>query len=254
MTVTVPVMVSGSDPTLNLNMSTRPIRDATTGMTMTGRPGPTAPSNARMTKAFLAVSVSALATFAGVLLYLWKGKKRASKKPRKILVCEPSLTSLEEKYLRQAFRSTFISGGAGSFKDRLEKEFAALCGCSYGVATANGTVAINLGLIGAGLLPGDEVILPSFTYVASAAAVVSAGGTPVFVDCDELGLMDPNAVRLAITNKSKFIMVIHVYGHTPDMDTILDIAREKGIKVIEDAAEAHGARYKARAPCPLRAA
>ena len=70
---------------------------------------------------------------------------------------EPSLTELEEKYLGQAFRSTFISGGAGKFKERLEKDFSALCGCSHGIATANGTVAIDLALTAAGLNPGDEV-------------------------------------------------------------------------------------------------
>lgn len=198
-----------------------------------------------MTPTQTAITVSVFASAAAALIYLWQNGRK-TKRLKKILVCEPSLTSLEEKYLRQAFRSTFISGGAGSFKDRLEKEFAALCGCSCGVATANGTVAINLALIASGLQPGDEVIIPSFTYVASAAAVVSAGGIPVFVDCDELGLMDPEAVRLAITSRTKYILVVHAYGHTPDMDQILDIAREHRIKVIEDAAEAHGARYKVR--------
>ena len=150
---------------------------------------------------------------------------------RRILVAEPSLTDLEEKYLIRAYRSdpsanlcaarsasvraalrtrahvhacmhvsvcvhrsTFISGGAGSFKDRLEKEFAAMCGCKFGVAVCNGTVAIDLVLLAAGLKPGDEVIVPSFTYVASVAAIVNAGGVPVFVDCDAAsGLIDPAA-------------------------------------------------------------
>jgi perosamine synthetase len=196
-----------------------------------------------------AITASVVASAAAALIYLWQNGRKSTKL-KKILVCEPSLTSLEERYLRQAFRSTFISGGAGSFKDRLEKEFAALCGCSCGVSTANGTVAINLALLASGLQAGDEVILPSFTYVASAAAIVSAGGIPVFVDCDDLGLMDPRAVKLAVTSKTKYIMVVHVYGHTPDMDPILSIAREHRIKVIEDAAEAHGARYKVRSQSP----
>ena len=79
------------------------------------------------------------------------------KRRRRILVAEPSLTSLEEEYLLRAYRSTFISGGAGSYKDRLEKEFAATCACKYGVAVCNGTVAIDLVLLAAGLNPGDEV-------------------------------------------------------------------------------------------------
>ena len=171
-----------------------------------------------------------------------------SEASRKILVSEPSLGDLEEKYLLQAYRSTFISGGAGNFKGRLEKEFAAMCGCEYGVAVANGTLAINLALhaIGMKRFEGQEVIVPSMTYVATAAAVVDAGGVPVFADCDEYGLIDPAAIAAAITPKTCAIIAVHLYGHVADMDPINAIAKIHDIAVIEDAAEAHGATYKNR--------
>ena len=157
---------------------------------------------------------AATAAMAGWGLWHLFLRQRRIKGRRKILVAEPSLTELEEKYLIRAYRSTFISGGAGSFKDRLEKEFAAMCGCKYGVAVCNGTVAIDLVLLAAGLQAGDEVIVPSFTYVASVAAIVNAGGVPVLVDCDaRTGLIDPKAVEKAISPKCKFMMVVHLYGY-----------------------------------------
>ena len=166
---------------------------------------------------------------------------------RRILVAEPSLTALEEKYLIRAYRSTFISGGAGSYKDRLEKEFAAMCGCKYGVAVCNGTVAIDLLLLAAGLQPGDEVIVPSFTYVASVAAIVNAGGVPVLVDClPDTGLVDPKAVDKAVSAKSRFLMVVHLYGYACDMDPLMEIAAKHSLIVLEDAAESHGATYKGK--------
>ena len=188
------------------------------------------------------------AALAGLSVAYWALRRKKKSSSRMILVSEPSLTDLEEKYLLQAYRSTFISGGAGSYKARLEKEFAAMCGCEYGVAAANGTIAINLALHAIGMRrgEGDEVIVPSLTYVATAAAVVDAGGIPVFCDCDELGLIDPAAVEAAITPRTRAIMVVHLYGHIADMDPIIEIAKKHGVSVIEDAAEAHGATYKGR--------
>lgn len=188
----------------------------------------------------------AAAGVAGLVAWRW-ATSRTPPPSGKILVSEPDLSDLEERYLLEAYRSTFISGGAGNFKKRLETEFSAMCGCSHGVAVCNGTVAISLALLAGGLQRGGEVIVPSFTYVASAAAVVSVGGVPVFVDCDpELGLMDAEMVRRAVSTKTKFIMAVHIYGHVPDMDTINAIAKESNLLVLEDAAEAHGATYKGR--------
>mmetsp|Transcript_29510 Transcript_29510/g.57762 ORF Transcript_29510/g.57762 Transcript_29510/m.57762 type:complete len:414 (+) Transcript_29510:43-1284(+) len=198
-------------------------------------------------KGSTALYIAAAGAAAVAAWALWS-RSRKQRGGGKLLVSEPSLTALEEKYLRHAYKSTFISGGAGSYKARLEKEFAAMCGCTYGVATANGTVALNLAMHAVGMQRGvgDEIIVPSMTYVATAAAVVDAGGTPVFCDCDSLGLIDPAAIELAITAKTKAIIVVHLYGHIADMDPILRIANQRGIAVIEDAAEAHGATYKGR--------
>lgn len=122
-----------------------------------------------------------------------------------------------------------------------------MCGCKYGVAVCNGTVAIDLVLVAAGLKKGDEVIVPSFTYVASVAAIVTAGGVPVLVDSDpDTGLIDPKAVEKAISPKTKFMMVVHLYGYACDMDPLMEIATRHSLTVIEDAAESHGAKYKGK--------
>jgi dTDP-4-amino-4,6-dideoxygalactose transaminase len=192
-------------------------------------------------------ATQAAAVAAGWAAWRLLARAQTPDRKRRILVAEPSLTDLEEQYLIRAYRSTFISGGAGSYKDRLEKEFAAMCGCKYGVAVSNGTVAIDLLLLAAGLQPGDEVIVPSFTYVASVAAIVTAGGVPVMVDCrPDTGLIDPLAVEKAVSAKSKFLMVVHLYGYACDMDPLMDIASKHSLIVIEDAAESHGAKYKGK--------
>ncbi len=163
-----------------------------------------------------------------------------------IPVAEPDIGELEEQYLLKAFRSGWISS-LGEYVNRFETSFAGFCGADYGVAVANGTVALHLALLAAKVGPGDEVIVPPLTFVATAAAVKHVGATPVFVDCEPgIGTIDPHAIESAITSRTRCIVPVHLYGHPADMDPIMALANKHGLVVIEDAAEAHGAKYKGR--------
>jgi len=135
----------------------------------------------------------------------------------------------------------------GSEVAGFEQEFAAYGEVSECIAVNSGTSALHLALLAAGVGPGDEVITVPFTFVASVAAVLYAGATPVLVDIDPQSFtMDPAAIESAITPRTKAILPVHLYGQAADMDPILEIARRHGLIVIEDAAQAHGARYKGR--------
>ncbi len=161
-------------------------------------------------------------------------------------VAEPVLGKLEEEYVLDALRSGWVSS-LGRYIIEFEEQFAAFCECRYGVATSNGTTALHLALLCLGVGPGDEVIVPSLTFVATANSVVYTGAKPVFVDAEpDTWCLDPAAVERALRPKTKAIIVVHLYGHPADMDPILKLAEERGIAVIEDAAEAHGATYKGR--------
>jgi dTDP-4-amino-4,6-dideoxygalactose transaminase len=128
-----------------------------------------------------------------------------------------------------------------------ERDFATYCGASECIALNSGTSALHLALLAAGVGPGDEVITVPFTFVASVAAVLYAGARPVLVDIDTRSFnMDPTAIEAAITPRTKAILPVHLYGQTADMDPIMDVARRHGLVVIEDAAQAHGAKYKGR--------
>lgn len=130
---------------------------------------------------------------------------------------------------------------------QFESEFAAYCGAKHGIGVANGTEALSLSVRALGIGQGDEVIVPTNTFIATAAAVSHTGATPVFVDCDpETYCIDPEKVSAAITSKTKGIIPVHLYGHPADMDAIMEIARKNNLKVIEDCAQAHGTRYKGR--------
>jgi perosamine synthetase len=161
-----------------------------------------------------------------------------------IPVCEPTLGGDEKKYVVECLETNWISS-IGGFIPRFEEKFAAECDCQYGVACANGTVALHLALATLGLEPGDEVIIPAFTMIATINAVVYAGATPVLVD-SESATWNMNVEQLAdkITSKTKVILPVHTYGHPVEMDPVMELAERHGIFVIEDAAEAHGAEYK----------
>jgi dTDP-4-amino-4,6-dideoxygalactose transaminase len=128
-----------------------------------------------------------------------------------------------------------------------EQEFAAYCGAAECIALNSGTSALHLALLAAGIGPGDEVITVPFTFVASVAAILYANARPVLVDIDPRTFtMDPSALEAAITPRTKVILPVHLYGHPADMGTIMEVARRHGLVVIEDAAQAHGAKYKDR--------
>jgi len=135
----------------------------------------------------------------------------------------------------------------GSEVAGFEQEFAAYCGTAECIALNSGTSALHLALLAAGVGPGDEVITVPFTFVASVAAVIYAGARPVLVDIDPRSFtLDPAAVQAAITPRTKAIMPVHLYGQCADMDPIMELARQHRLVVIEDAAQAHGAKYKGR--------
>ncbi|WP_051958174.1 DegT/DnrJ/EryC1/StrS family aminotransferase [Desulfobacter vibrioformis] len=165
-----------------------------------------------------------------------------------IHVAGTDLTEKEEVYVLEALRSTWISS-TGVFVDKFENDFAKLCGTKSALSVCNGTIALHLSLLGLDVRPGDEVIIPSLTYVATANAVRYVGAEPVFVDVDpETWCIDPKLIENSITRKTKGIIPVHLYGHPADMDAINQIAAVHGLWVVEDAAEAHLARYKG---CPV---
>jgi perosamine synthetase len=161
-------------------------------------------------------------------------------------VSEPDIGDQETKYVLDAVKSGWVSS-MGPYIKRFEEGFASYCGSSSGVATSNGTCALHLALACLGVGPGDEVIVPSLTFIATANAVTYAGAQPVFVDVQpETWCLDPIAVQRAISPNTKAIIVVHLYGHPAEMAPILSISEACGIPVIEDAAEAHGALYQGR--------
>lgn len=167
-------------------------------------------------------------------------------KTNPIPVASADVTGKEEAYAVEAIRSSWISS-TGPFLDRFEEEFAELCGTRYALACSNGTTALHLSLLGLGLRPGDEVIVPSMTYIATANAVRYCGAEPVFVDIDpETWCISPEAIERAVTPRTRGIIGVHLMGHPADMDAINEVAAINGLWVVEDAAEAHFARYKGR--------
>ena len=135
----------------------------------------------------------------------------------------------------------------GPFVEAFEKDFAAYCGTKHAVGVASGTDALWLALLAMGVGPGDEVITVPMTFVATAEAISFTGATPVFVDIDEQTCtMDPGALEAALSPRTKAIIPVHLFGQTADMDPIMDFAARHGLRVLEDAAQAHGAEYKSR--------
>jgi len=163
-------------------------------------------------------------------------------------VNEPLLDGNEEKYLVECVRTGWISS-EGPFVGQFEETFAARVGREHGVAVANGSVALEVAVAALDIGPGDEVILPASTIISCAAPVVRAGAKPVLVDCDPLTWnMDVGQIEARVTSRTRAIMVVHIFGLPVDMDPVLAIARRRGLKVIEDAAEVIGQTYRGR-PC-----
>jgi perosamine synthetase len=163
-----------------------------------------------------------------------------------IPIASPDLSGREEEYATDAIRSSWISS-TGPYLERFEREFAELCGATTALGVCNGTVALHLALLTLDVRPGDEVIVPSLTFIATANAVRYVGAEPVFVDVDpKTWCLDPQKIGPAITDRTKGIIAVHLYGHPADMDAINQIAAVHGLWVVEDAAEAQLATYKGR--------
>jgi perosamine synthetase len=161
-------------------------------------------------------------------------------------IATPHLTGNEFKYLLDAFSSTWISS-TGFYIDKFEKNFAAFCESEYAIATSNGTVAIQLALSALDIGKGDQVIVPDFTFAATINAVINTGAEPVIVDVEkDSWCINPDEMARAITVKTKAIIPVHIYGQPANMEKIMQIARENNLYVVEDCAEAHGAKYKSK--------
>jgi perosamine synthetase len=163
-----------------------------------------------------------------------------------IPVCVPLLGEKELENVLDCIKTNWISS-KGKYVEEFEEKFAKYCGCKYGVTTTSGTTALHLALVSLNIKNGDEVIIPASTMIATAFAVIYCDATPVLVDAEpETWNMDVNQIEEKITNRTKAIMPVHIYGHPCDMDPIIKLAKEHGLYVVEDAAEAHGAEYKGK--------
>ncbi|MCX6044945.1 MAG: DegT/DnrJ/EryC1/StrS family aminotransferase [Chloroflexi bacterium] len=165
-----------------------------------------------------------------------------AQRPRNFIpIYEPSLGEREEALVVEAVRSGWISS-QGKYINQFEQEFAEFCGVREGVAVCNGTIALHLALHALGIGAGDEVIVPTLTFVASANAVHYTGATPVFADVDPVTWnMDPASVERLITPRTRAIMPVHVYGHPAAMPELNALAQAHSLLIVEDSAEAHGA-------------
>jgi len=167
-----------------------------------------------------------------------------------IPVSEPLIGAKEIEYVNECLRTGWISS-AGRFIEEFEQKWAEYCGMRYGIAMSNGTTALQAAVGCIGLQSGDKVIMPTFTIISCAQAIIYNGGVPILVDCDpRTWCMDINQFRKKVEaeikkgdGKLKAIMPVHIYGHPVDMDPILELAEKYNLKIIEDAAEVHGAEY-----------
>lgn len=158
-----------------------------------------------------------------------------------ISVCEPVLDGNEARYVMDCLQSNWISSN-GNYNRLFEESMAQYIGSQYAVSCSSCTTALHLALLAAGIGPGDEVIIPSFTLIVSANTVLQTGATPVLVDVDpKTWCIDPTLIEEKISPRTRAIMVVHMYGHPCDMPEILRIAQKYDLKVIEDCAESHGA-------------
>jgi len=161
-----------------------------------------------------------------------------------IPVYRPDLTGNEKAYVLECLESSWISS-KGRFITDFEEAFSKELGVAYATSVSNGTVALHLAMLALGIGPGDEVIVPTLTYIASVNAIKYVGAVPVFCDSNrETWQMDPEDVKRRISPRTKAIMVVHLYGHPCELDALMNIARERGLFVIEDCAEAFGTKFK----------
>jgi perosamine synthetase len=163
-----------------------------------------------------------------------------------IPVFAPWLGDNVRRYVLDCVDSGWISS-LGEYVPRFEREFATFCEASHAVACANGTTALHLALATLGIGPGDEVLVPDLTFVATANVVRYTGATPVLVDVDPATwTLDPDQARRKVGPRTRAIIPVHLYGHPVDLDPVLELGRAHGLEIVEDAAEAHGARYRGR--------
>ena len=163
-----------------------------------------------------------------------------------IPVAKPYFNGNEKIYVNDCMNSGWISS-AGKYIELFEKGFAEFCGVKHAVACCNGTVALHLALVALGVEPGDEVIVPTLTFVATPNAVTYCGAKPIFVDSErETWSIDPQLIEAKITSRTKGIIAVHLYGHPAKMNELKKIARRHNLFLLEDAAEAHGAKCDGR--------
>jgi len=163
---------------------------------------------------------------------------------KKYPISQPTLGKLEEEYVLDAVKSGWVSS-LGPYIEKFEKAFAKFCQAKYALTTSNGTTGLHLALLAVGIGPGDEVIVPDLSFIATANAVAYTGATPVFADIEDSTLcIDLPSIESAITPKTKAIIPVHLYGHPAKMNEINLLAKKFNLSVIEDAAEAHGATYQ----------
>jgi perosamine synthetase len=163
-----------------------------------------------------------------------------------IPISRPFIGEREKELVLDALDSGWVSS-IGKYIDEFESKFARYCGTEYALAVSNGTTGLHLALAALGVGPGDEVIVPDLTFVATANAVAYTGATPILADIEADTLcLDVASASSLITPRTKAIMPVHLYGHPADMDALTEVADAHGLAIIEDAAEAHGAEYKGR--------
>jgi len=163
-----------------------------------------------------------------------------------IPVYRPDLSGNEKKYVNECLDSTWVSS-KGRFVEAFESAFADYVGAAFSTTACNGTASLHLALLALGITAGDEVIVPTLTYIASVNAITYVGAIPVFVDCrEDSWQMDPDDVERKITDRTRAIMAVHLYGHPCDMDRLSAIADKRGVYLVEDCSEALGTLYRNR--------
>ena len=165
-------------------------------------------------------------------------------KKKFINVSEPKLSNKAKDYVLDCLKTEWISS-SGSYLETFEKKWAKYCNKKYAVSVTSGTAALIVALKALNLKPGDEVIMPSFTIISCALAIIEAGGKPILADCDlDTWCIKTDEIKKKISSRTKAILVVHMFGHPVNIDEIKEIIKNKKIDIIEDAAESHGSRFK----------